>query len=304
MVLSMVIGVMMALLAMAFYTLLERKLLGYMQLRKGPNKVMLLGLPQPMADAMKLFLKEQPYLIYSNKLYFIYGPLLSLSLTLLLWMIYPFNNPGWWFSFSLVYFLCISAVNVYSTMISGWSSNSKYALLGSLRGVAQTISYEISLSIILLCALIIKGWMDLCKISNSTYSVIFIMLMPVAMMWYITNLAETNRTPFDFAEGESELVSGFNIEYGSSLFAMIFMAEYCNILFMSLISSLVFITSFIKVFSFITVITTMCLSVLFIWVRATYPRMRYDLLMNLTWKSFLPISLSFIMFVELMIFLL
>nr|YP_009024129.1 NADH dehydrogenase subunit 1 [Hirudinaria manillensis]AGL34585.1 NADH dehydrogenase subunit 1 [Hirudinaria manillensis] len=292
MVLSMVISIVMALLAMAFYTLLERKLLGYMQLRKGPNKVMLLGLPQPMADAMKLFLKEQPYLIYSNKMYFIYGPLLSLSLSLLLWMIYPFNNPSWWFSFSLVYFLCISAVNVYSIMISGWSSNSKYALLGSLRGVAQTISYEISMALILLIGLVVKMSMDMSKISLVSYSMILFMLFPVVVMWFVTNLAETNRTPFDFAEGESELVSGFNIEYGSSLFALIFMAEYCNILFMSLVTSLVFMTCLLKFLSIGMIVFTMLFSSLFIWVRATYPRMRYDLLMSLTWMMFLPLSIG------------
>nr|UTY22727.1 NADH dehydrogenase subunit 1 [Hirudo nipponia]WDA96069.1 NADH dehydrogenase subunit 1 [Hirudo nipponia] len=291
-IISLFISLAMVLMAMAFFTLLERKYLGYMQLRKGPNKVVLLGLPQPMADAMKLFLKEQNFPIYSNKLYFLYGPLLSLVLALFLWSFFPFNNTGWWFKYSILFFLCVTSMNVYSILLSGWSSNSKYALLGSLRGVAQTISYEISLSLILLIGLVIKVSMDMSKISHSSYSLIMFMLFPVVLMWFVTNLAETNRTPFDFAEGESELVSGFNIEYGSSLFALIFMAEYCNILFMSLVTSLIFVTSMFKFMSIMLILITMVFSSLFIWARATYPRMRYDLLMNLTWMSFLPLSIG------------
>nr|YP_009024142.1 NADH dehydrogenase subunit 1 [Whitmania laevis]YP_009024168.1 NADH dehydrogenase subunit 1 [Whitmania acranulata]AGL34598.1 NADH dehydrogenase subunit 1 [Whitmania laevis]AGL34624.1 NADH dehydrogenase subunit 1 [Whitmania acranulata] len=289
---SLLISLIMALMAMAFFTLLERKYLGYSQLRKGPNKVMFLGLPQPMADAMKLFLKEQNFPVSSNKLYFVCGPMLSLVLALFLWSLFPSNNPGWWFKYSVLFFLCVSSVNVYSIMLSGWGSNSKYALLGSLRGVAQTISYEISMALILLIGLLMKMSMDMSKISFSSYSILFLMMFPVVLMWFVTNLAETNRTPFDFAEGESELVSGFNIEYGSSLFALIFMAEYCNILFMSLVTSLVFFTFVLKFLSVGLIIITMFLSSMFIWVRATYPRMRYDLLMYLTWKSFLPLSIS------------
>nr|YP_009024155.1 NADH dehydrogenase subunit 1 [Erpobdella octoculata]AGL34611.1 NADH dehydrogenase subunit 1 [Erpobdella octoculata] len=289
---SLLISLIMALMAMAFFTLLERKYLGYSQLRKGPNKVMLLGLPQPMADAMKLFLKEQNFPVSSNKLYFVCGPMLSLILALFLWSLFPSNNPGWWFKYSVLFFLCVSSVNVYSVLLSGWSSNSKYALLGSLRGVAQTISYEISMALILLIGLVVKMSMDMSKISLVSYSMILFMLFPVVVMWFVTNLAETNRTPFDFAEGESELVSGFNIEYGSSLFALIFMAEYCNILFMSLVTSLVFMTCLLKFLSIGMIVFTMLFSSLFIWVRATYPRMRYDLLMGLTWMMFLPLSIG------------
>nr|YP_003331207.1 NADH dehydrogenase subunit 1 [Whitmania pigra]ABX79787.1 NADH dehydrogenase subunit 1 [Whitmania pigra] len=289
---SLLISLIMALMAMAFFTLLERKYLGYSQLRKGPNKVMLLGLPQPMADAMKLFLKEQNFPVSSNKLYFVCGPMLSLVLALFLWSLFPSNNPGWWFKYSVLFFLCVSSVNVYSVLLSGWSSNSKYALLGSLRGVAQTISYEISMALILLIGLVVKMSMDMSKISLVSYSMILFMLFPVVVMWFVTNLAETNRTPFDFAEGESELVSGFNIEYGSSLFALIFMAEYCNILFMSLVTSLVFMTCLLKFLSIGMIVFTMLFSSLFIWVRATYPRMRYDLLMSLTWMMFLPLSIG------------
>nr|AJO61909.1 NADH dehydrogenase subunit 1 [Whitmania laevis] len=302
-IISLFISLIMALMAMAFFTLLERKYLGYSQLRKGPNKVALLGLPQPMADAMKLFLKEQNFPIFSNKLYFMYGPMLSLVLALFLWSIFPSNNPSWWFKYSILFFLCVSSVNVYSVLLSGWSSNSKYALLGSLRGVAQTISYEISMSLILLIGLVIKMCIDMSKIGLGSYSMILFMLFPVVVMWFVTNLAETNRTPFDFAEGESELVSGFNIEYGSSLFALIFMAEYCNILFMSLITSLIFMTFFFKFLSVGMIMFTMLFSSLFIWVRATYPRMRYDLLMSLTWMVFLPLSIGVFTMVELVFIL-
>nr|WDA96141.1 NADH dehydrogenase subunit 1 [Whitmania pigra] len=300
---SLLISLIMALMAMAFFTLLERKYLGYSQLRKGPNKVMLLGLPQPMADAMKLFLKEQNFPVSSNKLYFVCGPMLSLILALFLWSLFPSNNPGWWFKYSVLFFLCVSSVNVYSVLLSGWSSNSKYALLGSLRGVAQTISYEISMALILLIGLVVKMSMDMSKISLVSYSMILFMLFPVVAMWFVTNLAETNRTPFDFAEGESELVSGFNIEYGSSLFALIFMAEYCNILFMSLVTSLVFMTCLLKFLSIGMIVFTMLFSSLFIWVRATYPRMRYDLLMSLTWMMFLPLSIGVFTVIKLIFIL-
>nr|YP_010688069.1 NADH dehydrogenase subunit 1 [Torix tukubana]WBR65250.1 NADH dehydrogenase subunit 1 [Torix tukubana] len=290
--LSVIISMLMALMAMAFYTLLERKLLGYFQLRKGPNKVIFMGLPQPFADAIKLFLKEQMIPINANKSSFILAPIMSLFLSLMLWSIYPYQNPAFWLQFGILYFLCISAMNVYTTFIAGWSSNSKYALLGALRGVAQTISYEISMSLILLSTLIIMLSMDISIISNYFYSTMLFILAPISILWFITNLAETNRSPFDFAEGESELVSGFNIEYGSSMFALIFMAEYANILFMSVLTSAIFMTSILKFISIYYIMMSIFVSILFIWVRASFPRMRYDSLMMLTWKSFLPFSIS------------
>nr|QNZ88945.1 NADH dehydrogenase subunit 1 [Hemiclepsis yangtzenensis] len=293
--LSVIISMLMALMAMAFYTLLERKLLGYFQLRKGPNKVIFMGLPQPFADAIKLFLKEQMIPINANKSSFIIAPIMSLFLSLMLWSIYPYQNPAFWLQFGILYFLCISAMNVYTTFIAGWSSNSKYALLGALRGVAQTISYEISMSLILLSALIITMSMDISLISNYFYSALLTMLIPISILWFITNLAETNRSPFDFAEGESELVSGFNIEYGSSMFALIFMAEYANILFMSVLTAAIFISSIFKFMSIYYILMSIMVSTLFIWVRASFPRMRYDSLMMLTWKSFLPFSISILM---------
>nr|YP_009144478.1 NADH dehydrogenase subunit 1 [Metaphire californica]AKJ52264.1 NADH dehydrogenase subunit 1 [Metaphire californica] len=293
---SILLSLVMALVAMAFYTLMERKFLGYFHLRKGPNKVGLMGVPQPFSDAIKLFVKEQAKPTPSNKTPFMIAPTMGLILALLMWAIYPHSHQSYFLQFSVLYFLCVSSMNVYSTFMAGWSSNSKYALLGALRGVAQTISYEVSMSLILLSALMLVMTMDFTKMTM--YSWILMMLIPVTVTWFITNLAETNRTPFDFAEGESELVSGFNVEYSSGLFAMIFMAEYMNILAMSLFTSIVFMSMPNMFMSdMLLLVKTMFIAMLFVWVRATFPRMRYDHLMNLTWKSFLPLSLTCLMLV-------
>nr|BDQ44289.1 NADH dehydrogenase subunit 1 [Metaphire communissima] len=293
---SILLSLVMALVAMAFYTLMERKFLGYFHLRKGPNKVGLMGLPQPFSDAIKLFVKEQAKPTPANKSPFMVAPTMGLVLALMMWAIYPHSHQSFFLQFSVLYFLCVSSMNVYSTFMAGWSSNSKYALLGALRGVAQTISYEVSMSLILLSTLVLVMTMDFTKMIS--YSWILLMLMPLAVTWFITNLAETNRTPFDFAEGESELVSGFNVEYSSGLFAMIFMAEYMNILVMSLFTSIIFMSMPNMLMSdLVLLLKTLLLAMLFVWVRATFPRMRYDHLMNLTWKSFLPMSLTCLLLV-------
>nr|BDQ44354.1 NADH dehydrogenase subunit 1 [Amynthas vittatus] len=293
---STLLSLVMALVAMAFYTLMERKFLGYFHLRKGPNKVGLMGLPQPFSDAIKLFVKEQTKPSPANKSPFMIAPTMGLILALMMWAIYPHSHQSFFLQFSVLYFLCVSSMNVYSTFVAGWSSNSKYALLGALRGVAQTISYEVSMSLILLSALVLIMTMDFTKMTS--YSWILLMFMPLTVTWFITNLAETNRTPFDFAEGESELVSGFNVEYSSGLFAMIFMAEYMNILVMSLFTSIIFMSMPNMLMSDMILLSkTLLLAMLFVWVRATFPRMRYDHLMNLTWKSFLPMSLTSLLLV-------
>lgn len=281
----------MALIAMAFYTLLERKLLGYMQIRKGPNKVILIGIPQPIADAIKLFLKEQVYPFLSNKVYFIISPILSLALALILWSVYPRKNTSYWFIFSMLFFLCVSSINVYPTFISGWRSNSKYALLGALRGVAQTISYEISIALILIRVMILLLSMDLNINIIIRYTPLVLLIIPMGALWVITILAETNRAPFDFAEGESELVSGFNIEYSSRIFAIIFIAEYSIILFIRILISLFFFYPSSS-YNIRLVIVTILFATVFVWVRASFPRIRYDLLIILTWKAFLPFSLA------------
>jgi len=237
---SFIVSYVIAMLAMAFYTLMERKFLGYFQLRKGPNKVGLMGIPQPFADAIKLFVKEQAKPTITNQAPFIASPILGLILTLIWWAIFPHSYPAIFLSFGVLYFLCVSSINVYTTFVAGWGSNSKYALLGALRGIAQTISYEVSISLLLLRALIIVYQIDISVININSFSWVIILFMPLFIMWFVTNLAETNRTPFDFAEGESELVSGFNVEYRSGLFALIFMAEYANILIMRLLSSIFF----------------------------------------------------------------
>jgi len=299
---ALIINAVFALIAIAFYTLIERKFLGYFQLRKGPNKVILMGLPQPFADAMKLITKERANPTFSNNKLFYVAPTMGLILTLLLWVIYPHSNPSTYIIFGILYFLCVSSLNVYVTFISGWSSNSKYALLGALRGVAQTISYEVSITLILISAIILLFTIDLHIIASHLKSWLIIIIRPLFLIWYITNLAETNRTPFDLAEGESELVSGFNIEYSRGLFAIIFIAEYANILVIRLLTALFFTGSINYINNILLLIKTIIIAALYLWVRATFPRIRYDLLISLTWKIFLPASLIIILLTSSLIY--
>nr|YP_010944246.1 NADH dehydrogenase subunit 1 [Nectoneanthes uchiwa]WLW41612.1 NADH dehydrogenase subunit 1 [Nectoneanthes uchiwa] len=290
------------LLAMAFFTLLERKILGYVQLRKGPNKVALSGIPQPMADAVKLFTKELNTPMYANTLPFIFSPMLALFLALTMWIMYPYSANPIQLKWGIMLFLCISSMNVYTTLFAGWSSNSKYSLLGALRSIAQTISYEVSMALVILTPLIMMSTLSLNKFFEMGSIQFTLCLWPLLTTWVITCLAETNRTPFDLAEGESELVSGFNTEFSSGTFALIFMAEYMNIIFMGMISAALFIlipsTPFIK--DMMLIIPLTAVSVLFIWARGAYPRMRYDKLMSLTWKQFLPLTLMVIMIMTMM----
>lgn len=288
---SILLSLIIALVAIAFYTLIERKFLGYFHLRKGPNKVGIIGVPQPFSDAIKLFVKEQAKPTPANKSPFMVAPTMGLILALIMWAIYPHSHQSFFLQFSVLYFLCVSRMGVYATFIAGWRSNSKYALLGALRGVAQTISYEVRISLILLSALVLIITIDFTKITR--YSWILIITIPLTIIWFITNLAETNRTPFDFAEGESELVSGFNIEYRRGLFAIIFIAEYINILAISLFTRIIFIRiPNIFISDTILLLKTITLAIIFVWIRATFPRIRYDHLINLTWKRFLPLSLT------------
>lgn len=282
------------LVGVAFFTLLERKGLGYFQARKGPNKIRFLGFPQPLADAIKLFTKEITSPTSANQSPYFLAPVLRLILALLIWQIAPYSSNANSITMGLLFFLCISSINVYGTLVAGWASNSKYALLGAIRAIAQTISYEVRLAIILLFILFITQSFNTYIVSN-IYPLIWptIILFPLSIIWLISCIAETNRAPFDFAEGESELVSGFNVEYGAGGFALLFLAEYANILIIRLLTSLLFfggsspvITSDLSLIS-----KTLLFAFIFIWFRATLPRYRYDLLINLTWKSFLPFSL-------------
>lgn len=293
-VLSLILTAVIALAAMAFFTLLERKILGYVQLRKGPNKVGLIGIPQPLADALKLFLKEITRPTFANSLPYLCAPLLGLFLALLLWSLYPHSSPAYHITFGLLLFLAISRINVYTTLVAGWASNSKYALLGALRGAAQTISYEVRMSLIILCPLIIFISLNFNTIFRHHYTPLITMLPALLFTWFTTSLAETNRTPFDFAEGESELVSGFNTEYRGGPFAAIFMAEYINILFIRVITALLFCSTPLPAILkdlFFVVFTTL-FAILFLWARGTLPRIRYDRLIALTWKGFLPFALG------------
>nr|AQM39914.1 NADH dehydrogenase subunit 1 [Deflorita sp. ZJZ-2017] len=303
-IVSSLLLIICVLVGMAFLTLLERSVLGYIQIRKGPNKVGFSGLPQPLADAMKLFLKESTNPTLSNYLLYYLSPVVSLFLSLLVWCIYPFMSSLFSFNMGLLFFLCCTSMGVYTVMIAGWSSNSNYALLGSLRAVAQTISYEVSLALILLSfVLLVDSYCLLDFIDLQEYTWFIIFSFPLMLAWFSSCLAETNRTPYDFAEGESELVSGFNVEYSSGGFALIFMAEYTSIMFMSMLFCIMFLGG--SVFSFMFFIQLTFLGFIFIWVRGTLPRFRYDKLMYLAWSSYLPLALNFlIFFLGLSVFLL
>ena len=282
------------LVGVAFFTLFERKLLGYIQLRKGPNKVGFIGLLQPFADAIKLFTKEHIKPMYSNYLPFIISPILGLTLSLLGWLSLPskFNIVS--FDLRVLFFLCVVRIGVYRLLGAGWRSNSKYSLFGALRGVAQTVSYEVRLVLILLVPVILRVRYDWIELQRYQTGFWFIFLFPLrGIVWFISCLAETNRTPFDFAEGESELVSGYNTESSRGGFALVILAEYTRILFISILIVVIFFGGVLRINSFFLFIF---IAFLFVWVRGTLPRFRYDKLIYLAWKSFLPFSLVYLIF--------
>nr|YP_007625900.1 NADH dehydrogenase subunit 1 [Cephalophus jentinki]AEP21078.1 NADH dehydrogenase subunit 1 [Cephalophus jentinki] len=289
------------LLAVAFLTLVERKVLGYMQFRKGPNVVGPYGLLQPIADAIKLFIKEPLRPATSSISMFILAPILALSLALTMWIPLPMPYPLINMNLGVLFMLAMSSLAVYSILWSGWASNSKYALIGALRAVAQTISYEVTLAIILLSVLLMNGSFTLSTLITTQEQVWLIFpAWPLAMMWFISTLAETNRAPFDLTEGESELVSGFNVEYAAGPFALFFMAEYANIIMMNIFTTTLFLGAFHnpympELYTVNFTIKSLLLTITFLWIRASYPRFRYDQLMHLLWKNFLPLTLALCM---------
>nr|YP_010626076.1 NADH dehydrogenase subunit 1 [Inocellia crassicornis]AMW68007.1 NADH dehydrogenase subunit 1 [Inocellia fujiana]WBK02887.1 NADH dehydrogenase subunit 1 [Inocellia crassicornis] len=283
------------LVGVAFLTLLERKVLGYIQIRKGPNKVGFMGLLQPFSDAIKLFSKEQTFPIYSNYLMYYFSPVLSFMLSMIVWLVMPYYFMMINFNLGILFMLCCLSMGVYGLMIAGWSSNSMYSLLGGLRAIAQTISYEISLALILMSfILLMLSFNFLNFLKYQYFSWMLMISLPLMLMWLATMLAETNRTPFDFAEGESELVSGFNVEYSSGGFALIFLAEYLSILFMSMLFVMIFMGGYTM--SMMFYMKMLFISFFFLWVRGTLPRFRYDKLMYLAWKCYLPFSINMLIF--------
>nr|BAE72212.1 NADH dehydrogenase subunit 1 [Oryzias latipes] len=288
------------LLAVALLTLVERKVLGYIHLRKGPNVVGPYGLLQPFADGLKLFTKEPIRPSTSSPALFLAAPIMALTLALTLWAPLPLPFPIADLNLGVLFILALSSLAVYSILGSGWASNSKYALIGALRAVAQTISYEVSLGLILLNAIVFTGGFTLQTFSTAQETTwLLLPAWPLAAMWFISTLAETNRAPFDLTEGESELVSGFNVEYAGGPFALFFLAEYGNILLMNTLSAVLFLGSTTyhnlpELTTTLLMLKAAFLSVVFVWVRASYPRFRYDQLMHLIWKNFLPLTLALV----------
>src|SRR5215210_5408575 len=292
------------LLAVAYLTLAERKVLAAMQLRRGPNVVGPFGLFQPFADAIKAVMKETIVPSGANRVLFMFAPMLTFMLAMLAWAVIPVNE-GWAIAdinVGILYLFAISSLGVYGIIIAGWASNSKYAFLGAMRSAAQMVSYEVSMGFVLVTVLVCVGSLNLSDVVRAQQTIWFcIPLFPMFIVFFISALAETNRAPFDLPEGESEIVAGFFVEYSSMSFALFFLGEYANMILMSAMTSILFLGGWLAPFgvepftwipSPIWFILKICACLfVFIWVRATFPRYRYDQLMRLGWKVFLPFSL-------------
>jgi NADH-quinone oxidoreductase subunit H len=292
------------LLAIAYFTYAERKVLAYSQLRKGPNVVGPFGLLQPIADGLKLLMKETVVPSGANRVVFLAAPIMTFTLALVAWAVIPFDygvvisdiNVG------ILYLFAISSLSVYGVIMAGWASNSRYAFLGALRSAAQMVSYEVSIGFVLVTVLLCAGSLNLSEIVLAQQNIWFVIpLLPMAVVFFISGLAETNRAPFDLPEGESELVAGYFVEYSSMTFALFFLGEYGNMILISAMTALLFLGGWlpplsIVPFTWIPGVVWFLLKVALVmfcilWVRATFPRFRYDQLMRLGWKVFLPFSL-------------
>jgi NADH-quinone oxidoreductase subunit H len=299
------------LIAVAYLTLAERKILAAIQKRRGPNVVGFLGLLQPLADGAKLILKETVLPSTANKFIFIMAPVLTFLLSLISWAAIPLGDSVVIadINMGLLYIFAISSLGVYGIIMSGWASNSRYAFLGGLRSAAQMVSYEVSIGLILITILLCVGSLNLTKVVLFQEHIWFcVPLFPLFLMFFISSLAETNRPPFDLPEAEAELVAGYSVEYSAAGFALFFIGEYANIILMSSLNVIFFLGGWLSPLSFLSFpffwfnIKLVALLFAFVWVRAAFPRYRYDQLMRLGWKVFLPLSLAFVIFVSVLLF--
>ncbi|MBT4804416.1 MAG: NADH-quinone oxidoreductase subunit NuoH [Legionellales bacterium] len=304
--------------AVAYYTLLERKVIGYMQARVGPNRTGARGIGQPIADALKLLFKELLLPAKSNKFIFVIAPILSLAPAISAWAVVPFAD-GWVVADAnagVLYLFAMTSLGAYGILMAGWASNSRYAFLGAMRSAAQVISYEIAMGFALVGVLMAAGSMNISTIVNAQSGNIFhwyfLPLLPMFVVYWISAVAETNRAPFDVAEGESEIVAGFHVEYSGMGFALFFLAEYANMILVSILAALLFLGGWLSPFEGVPVLEgllefipgviwlllkTGFFSFLLLWLRATFPRYRYDQLMQLGWKVLIPVTIFWI-FVE------
>nr|YP_002907412.1 NADH dehydrogenase subunit 1 [Diadegma semiclausum]ACF35068.1 NADH dehydrogenase subunit 1 [Diadegma semiclausum] len=291
----------MIMLSVAFLTLMERKLLSYIQIRIGPNKIGFIGLLQPFSDAIKLISKEMILLKKVNYFYYFFSPMFMLILMLMMWMIYPFYTNLYSLELNMIYLMCCLSMGGYGMLISGWSSNSFYSMMGAIRSLSQSISYEVNLSIMILMMLFLIESFNLNLFLNLNMNLMnLIYFWPLSLLFFFTLMAELNRTPFDFSEGESELVSGFNTEYMSGGFILIFLSEYMSILFLSFLFCMFYISNYSNMMFYIYL---MVIIFLIIWIRGTMPRFRYDLLMYLCWLIILPFVLNYMYYLILIKFL-
>lgn len=309
-ILQILILIIFILVSVALFTLFERKIMANIQRRKGPNVVGFLGILQPFADGLKLLIKETILPSRANKVLFIIAPIVSLFLSLITWAVIPFDNFYVFanLNFGILYIYAVSSLNVYSIIFAGWSGNSRYSFLGTLRSAAQMISYEVSMGLIIICILICSNTLNLLKlIQAQTYIWYVVPLFPLFLLFYISALAETNRPPFDLPEAEAELVAGYFVEYSAMTFAQFFLGENINIIMMCTLISIFFFGGgtllFFDVesnilFRIILIAKIIFFLFSFVWVRVTFPRYRYDQLMRLGWKIFLPLTLALVLFIS------